>query len=77
LTLADVELAVRGATLALTGKLIDLEHAVGFTSEYFGVEDTARLIAKLKEAQAEQGQSQDMQTMGYPGGPFGPAREEE
>jgi len=76
LTLADVELATRGASLALTGGLIDLDHAVKFTSEYFEVADVARLIAKLKEEKAKAQGALDQQTMGFPGGPLAASPEE-
>ena len=54
-TLADIELATRSAGLAVTGNLIDLESAVRFVAEYFGIADVGALVTKMLEQREASG----------------------
>jgi hypothetical protein len=51
-SLDDTNKAVTAASSALTGGLVDKEHAVRFIAHYFNVENVSELVGKLDEAEA-------------------------
>jgi hypothetical protein len=75
--LSDIELAVRAAGTAQAGSLIDLEHAVRFVSEYFGIRDVAQLIEKLLAQKKDQAAQMEQQAMGGAAPGWGALGEEE
>jgi hypothetical protein len=52
--LPDIELAARAAGTAMTGNMIDLESAIRFVAEYFGIADVGALTTKMLEQRESQ-----------------------
>jgi len=71
--LSDVELATRAAIAALTGGVLDLEHAVKFVAEYYDVEDVQSLVVQLQSAAQQQQDAMMQQAMGMLRGPGVPS----
>lgn len=50
----DANIAVQAATGAVTGGVIDIEHAVKLVAPYFNVKDVNALVERLKNDQMQQ-----------------------
>lgn len=62
--LSDVELATRASIAAMSGGVIDLDHAVAFVAEYFDVEDVQALVARLSATANQQRQAMMSEALG-------------
>lgn len=66
-TMSDVLAAAQAAGAAKLAQLIDAEHAVKFTAEYFGVEDVQAVLAKIKDEASSQQADMEAMALGASG----------